>query len=93
MSEFKVGEVAILCYNGPYNGVEVVITGPLSTGVSRFSHFTREFHSNPSYPISGDVPFGYAQAIHLRKKRPPQELSSWARIHGLTHWHPESVPA
>ena len=93
MSEFKVGEVAVLCYDGEYNGTEVVIQGP-EIVKEVFSYGLGRLVRAPVYPVSGipsHVP--YALARHLRKKRPPEEQTTWQAVQSITGWTPQGVPA
>lgn len=89
MDKFEVGEIAILqnCYNPERNGQEVEIVDKASfrktieNPQGELMHFT-EHRNGANY---------YASLNQLRKKKPPEELSTWEEIQQLTNWTPEKV--
>jgi len=43
--------------------------------------------------VSGDIRDYKCEVEHLRKKKPPEETSSWEEMQKLTQWNPTKVTA
>jgi len=94
MSEFKVGEVAIVAnvvnqILSCYIGTEVTIVGELRPA-SRLSRLEGQMVHDIR---TVDGVSAIARPCDLRKKRPPQETTDWQAIASITGWHPAGVPA
>lgn len=91
MSEFQIGEVAILQNLEHYPhlcGCEVTVMSELRYLRGR-STITGEWMGAYAYEIAGVRELYAVQPQYLRKKRPPEEPSSWDRC----VWQPQGVPA
>jgi hypothetical protein len=94
MSEFKVGEVAILCnlaFSTDLNGTEVTILSERIDDVEMDLIDTGGTRIVSGYYIGGLEAMGvsFAEERQLRKKRPPQETTTWDRC----VWQPSGVTA
>jgi len=82
MSDFKVGEIAVVIDPGKeWHGDEVVIKSNLLPTETDVTHLLGSYLvlGEPMYEIEfSDGESGTAPPRQLRKKRPPEE-SSWAR--------------
>lgn len=91
--EFSVGEMAIYVRpNSPHYGKEIEILGPLQFVSCLRDHVTGALvDGGMRYQITrlDDLPRFWAKPEWLRKKRPPQELSSWYEVEKLCGWNPE----
>jgi hypothetical protein len=81
-SEFSPGEIAILTCDG-----QAGRTGDEVEVLSRF-FFIRDYIVRG---VNGKPVVCKPQ--HLRKKRPPQEPSSWSEVEKLCKWRPAGVRA
>lgn len=88
MAKFSLGEIAIFV-DGPNVGrfdhkyigqeVEIVSIGYISP------------HSGLFFDYGAKAPngnIGGVNEILLRKKRPPEQVSTWTEVHRLTGWQP-----
>lgn len=90
MSTFQVGEVAIVAWNGNsrmngrYVGEEVLVVSlEPHCRCSKCKCRIRTSDGN-------EYDCGFDQ---LRKKKPPEQLSSWDAIQEITRWHPNGATA
>lgn len=81
MSKFKVGEIVIIQSKShpEYNGMETEIIEILARRVGGY-RCTIE----PEYTFMQN---GWAESA-LRKRRPPQETSTWEEVQEITKWNP-----
>jgi len=82
MSKFKVGEIAIICsVDFPeYNGTETEILGVFHSGTS----------SNGVGYRCTIQKRGWSESA-LRKKKPPEEKTTWEEIQEITNWNPSKA--
>ena len=92
MDTFQVGEVVeIIGASNPCNfcyiGEEAIITGPLCERQTLFGNG----RCGPLFSYEIRTAGGYvANCVHrhLRKKRPPEELTSWDSVEKISGWRP-----
>lgn len=85
MDKFKVGEVAIyqhLTISLKSNGEECEIIRGLDY------HEDSEFPHKLMYITKDANGIFVVKPENLRKKNPPQELSTWEEVQKLTNWNP-----
>lgn len=97
MSKFAVGEIAIGCNfstgRDKYNGMECEIVGGFrERNIVGLNGEPCEPHMVACY----EVVFADGKQIclkekHLKKKQPPQELSTWEDVCVITGWYPNKV--
>lgn len=82
MSKFKVDEVVIIQSKKrpSFNGQETIIIEP-------YFDYTND---RQAYRCSIQAERGWAESA-LRKKKPPQEPSTWEAVQEITNWSPEEV--
>ncbi|MDH5183398.1 MAG: hypothetical protein OEX12_05855 [Gammaproteobacteria bacterium] len=85
MSEFKVGEIVIDIKNNE----EVEILG-IALGKNVPKEYYGAVPNRIYYQLSNDC---FATEKYLRKKKPPEELSSWEQVQKTCHWSPNEVEA
>ena len=83
MAKFKVGEVAIIQSKEfpSYNGNETRII------TLYFDNNDEQAYRCSMHPTS----FGGWNESALRKKKPPEELSTWEEVQEDTGWNPKKV--
>lgn len=85
MAKFEVGEVAIITGAAhPFThliGCEVEITSHPSIVSEYGVGYTGIANGRNPHP-------DYFEEAALRKKKPPEELSSWEEVQKLTNWNP-----
>lgn len=87
MSEFKIGEAATFvapkheCADGCYelSGQDCMVIG-----------FWERSHVEVEFAGGRRV---IALRSHLRKKRPPEETTTWQAVKSIAGWNPQGVPA
>lgn len=92
MSNFKIGEIAILVGMvrpevAHLNNIEVTIMSRAfkHTGVERLSGDTI---TASVYEISGAYPIGYVTVEHLRKRPSKADETSWQTVAEFSGWTP-----
>lgn len=95
MSKFEVGEIAILFAPGePGHLCDVeVVSILLPAGHIPVGGNSSAANMLPSHRIFAEGHYGFAPPSMLRKKKPPQALSTWEDIQKETGWHPQKVTA
>ena len=94
MSKFKLGEIVIFCglkNTRELNGEECEITEALDRRRLVYSH--GEIQNNEMcYGVTTKTGYKiFVRPEFLRKKKPPEELSTWEEIQALTNWNPAKV--
>jgi len=91
MNKFEVGEIAILWIPGDVSHkkqVEIIAVGDISNlGVPADYRIDIPGDTHPS------TGYWCIDVEYLRKKEPPQVLSSWEEIEKKIGWNPEKVSA
>lgn len=93
MMKFKVGEILIVvkAIHPELEGLECeVINNNSRRHKNKYSIIVDGVDARKYYPIS-DVPNFYAFESQLKRKRKPQETTTWEAIEELTNWTPEGV--
>lgn len=91
MSEFRVGEIAIFQnakWDSSYNGLEVVVRGSLQDRVTACGRNGQNIRVLYSYAVESETEIFHAEPHQLRKKRPPEETTSWDSVEKITGWKP-----
>ena|SRR5687768_5169063 len=89
-ADFRVGDVCVLVGLVDYpecNGQEVVIVAPIEWVTCRCPR-TGVITEGPHYLASDDF---YYRPENLRKKHPPQNLSTWHELQKVCGWKPQDV--
>lgn len=95
MESFSVGEIAILIggrFHSLEHPIEVLVVGPLATRSGAEPDGTSVYQRGYLIEIHGGKTAA-CEPQYLRKKRPPQETTSWESIEELTGWTPVKQPA
>lgn len=91
MANFKKGDMVILIGSKPEHaysiGYDYEVRGYFEGRVIIFNP------SDLNGSITGPDPSGswFAHEAHLRKKKPPQEKSTWEEVKNITGWNPNKV--
>lgn len=91
MAKFEIGEIA-LAYNddtGDVSECEIIAVPGHSLPIFPCGDYVINVPTNKS----STRPNGYweAEEKFLRKKKPPEELSTWEEVQKLTNWNPKKV--
>lgn len=89
MNKFEIGEIAIIdnsVHKPEFVGMECEIISREIYGIAKGTEYAAYGYI---VEINGET-HGFVKAC-LRKKKPPQELSTWEEVEKLTHWNPTKV--
>lgn len=92
MSKFKVGEVAIVVnadYHKNHIGreCEIICVNPVTlSGAPRDYEISIKGIRAPALTNGW-----YTHESHLRKKKPPQETSTWEEVQEIVGWNPSKM--
>jgi len=91
MSKFKVGEIAIgQNFNVSLflNGAEVEVIGLLMFRMANLDGVIKEHYGYKIKKQDGGI--SSVSPDKLRKKKPPQQKSTWEEIQEITNWSPDA---
>ena len=90
ITHFKIGEIAIInCPDSIDHNHEVEITSILMPAKTICNKCLTKANSIPAYTVrNSNGVNGWAAPKHLRKKRPPEKLSTWEEVQKDTNWNP-----
>ena len=88
MAKFKVGEIAVIVDSvfHEFIGAECVILGPAENWDD--ADYIVGINADTSKYNDGQW---VTSEKNLRKKKPPEELSTWEEVQAITNWNPKKV--